>query len=584
MIVPEIKFLPTDFMDPLDFISTVKSMIVGDISDVIDNIVDYLVCFDISLYYIKDGEPVVANYLVSFSDILDLLEKVIGILTIASSIILELCTGVGFITLAQKIFTLIMDYVFEWLPLPDPAKDFLRNLVGIVNLVDPPGDFIYVQIYNESGHLVLGHDYESGEYINSSKHGFMFIDEDRCMFVLDGNYSQYRIVVGRESSRAVSDYLTYSLIVSAPLLNKTIVSGGALYSGEQTDVLVSYTSENVLLNELHAYVSPPYCEVVEGDEALIYVNVTDANGAEVLGAEVIIEMDGVFYTADELGNGMYSVVIPTRGLFGVYCLNVYVKKEGYCPGKKTMVLKVYDITPPEIYVINPQNSSVVRGTIRIVFSVYEEHIYIVNVSMNETMIGSFESNGTITIDLDTEMYTDGVYVIKIVAMDRHNNIDVKTIIIIIDNTPPIIANVEVGSLYRESEEIGVVAYVDDETSGVSIVYLWYRRNNGSWVKITMTYDGEKWVATIPKQPCGAIVELYIEAYDRAGNKAQSQIYKFKITMSYTKLILIVTAIAVAAATMIYYTNKRYNIFQKIKKKKATCQFLAPRLYLSLFAL
>ncbi len=567
MIVPEIKMLPRDFMDPLDLLSTIKSMINGDISDVVESIMEYLTCFDISLYIIKDGSPVVAEYVVSLSEILDLLEKIVGILTMILSIILELMTGVGAVTLAKKVFSLIVNYIMEWLPLPDYIKKILRFLMGIVNFKDPPGDFIYIQVYNKTGHLVLGYDVETGTYITCSRDGFMFMDADRYIFILNGNYSQYRIIIGRTGYKQESEYLSYSLIISSIIFNKTVVGGGALRSGEQTEVNINCTADDMALAELNIAPYSASYGVAEGEEFILYINITDENNIAVSNASVMAEIDGVFYEGSEIDDGLYVVRIPTQGLFGVYCVNIYVEKEGYTPDKKTIVLKVYDVTPPEVRIIQPENNTIVHGSIQIQFDVYEEHLYLVNVSLNDTILGSFTSNGTISLSVDTEEFADGMYLLKIQAIDRHDNTDTGVIILIIDNTAPVISRVNVNSQYREAEEIKVLAYVTDRTSGVAAVYLWYRTDGGKWSKMEMTFDGEKWVGTIPSQRYGTIIELYIEAFDLAENSAQSQVYKIRITMSTLRIALIAIASFAILSVALYLVGRKYNFFRK--KGKST---------------
>jgi len=81
----------------------------------------------------------------------------------------------------------------------------------------------------------------------------------------------------------------------------------------------------------------------------------------------------------------------------------------------------------------------------------------------------------------------------------------------------------------EGEPVTVSVSISDPESGVDHATLYYRLGGAvSWTPLAMMYEAGLWKATIPGQPAGTTVEFYIEAYDKAGNRAQTLVYTYTV--------------------------------------------------------
>ncbi|MGQ4913156.1 MAG: phospholipase D-like domain-containing protein [Candidatus Asgardarchaeia archaeon] len=76
------------------------------------------------------------------------------------------------------------------------------------------------------------------------------------------------------------------------------------------------------------------------------------------------------------------------------------------------------------------------------------------------------------------------------------------------------------------DDVTVYAEIND-LSGISTAILSYQVDSGDWTNITMTYNGENYTATIPKQSAGSTVHFKVYAEDNQGNWAVSN------TVAYT---------------------------------------------------
>ncbi|HEX5130954.1 MAG TPA: S8 family serine peptidase [Candidatus Krumholzibacteria bacterium] len=92
-----------------------------------------------------------------------------------------------------------------------------------------------------------------------------------------------------------------------------------------------------------------------------------------------------------------------------------------------------------------------------------------------------------------------------------------------DDVPPTISNVVVpASSFNTAGPYAVSASVDDLFSGVAGVSLYYSLDGGGFTQVGMTHGaGNSWSASIPGQPNGTRVNLYLQATDNAGNATAS---------------------------------------------------------------
>jgi len=195
-----------------------------------------------------------------------------------------------------------------------------------------------------------------------------------------------------------------------------------------------------------------------------------------------------------------------------------------------------DVEPPKARIIEPAENSYLSGlTLIRVDALDNVAVAYVEFYINDTLTHT-DYEPPYEYEWDTTDQPDGVYVIKVVVYDVNDNIGYDVITVKLDNTVPVIKYVS-HSPYEpvEDQEVSVEAKVADIASGVAKVILLYRVNSGPWTEIEMVHSSnDKWVATIPGQKAGSIVEYYVEAYDEVGNVAKSEITSYEVEPSREK--------------------------------------------------
>ncbi|OYT51821.1 hypothetical protein B6U66_03315 [Candidatus Bathyarchaeota archaeon ex4484_135] len=153
---------------------------------------------------------------------------------------------------------------------------------------------------------------------------------------------------------------------------------------------------------------------------------------------------------------------------------------------------------------------------------------------------------------DTTAYPDGNHTLEVVAYDRFLNHAGEETTIGTDNTPPSIGEPTADPPRPgENEDVRISVVVEDELSGLSGVWLYYKAGGSGWTKIPMALEGGAWEAIIPGQPIGTKVEFKIMAKDMAGNRAETKAYSYVVLgfltpMAQTPLL----ALGGAAATLV----------------------------------
>ncbi len=117
------------------------------------------------------------------------------------------------------------------------------------------------------------------------------------------------------------------------------------------------------------------------------------------------------------------------------------------------IVVTVDNTPPDVSITDPQNNSLVSGTVNIHVNSSDQNPDTTWLEINGTVVQTWGGEGTFTYSWDTTSYSDGVYEIVAYANDSAGNIKSYKIYVEVDNTPP---SVTIDSPANNSVVSGVV--------------------------------------------------------------------------------------------------------------------------------
>ena len=172
-----------------------------------------------------------------------------------------------------------------------------------------------------------------------------------------------------------------------------------------------------------------------------------------------------------------------------------------------------DHDPPEIQILNPSNRTATNETnIMLSCNIEEKYLKEVKIIRNETLITKTRNK---TIEIAIDLPSDGVWLIKIIAVDFRNNTNTETLLVIRDTVSP-----SLQILLPENESILASSTVNvswsasDETSGIA--YFNVSIDGGAWVSTHETYYVFSGLAD------GSHV-VVVRAVDEAGNYVDRQV-------------------------------------------------------------
>ena len=191
-----------------------------------------------------------------------------------------------------------------------------------------------------------------------------------------------------------------------------------------------------------------------------------------------------------------------------------------------------DLAPPSVEITAPQDGSFVRGTVLIQVSATDNiGVDRVEFYVDDTLVCT-DAEAPYEFEWNTTTWPDGEHIVKAVAYDLAGNKAEESISVVVDNTPPMIGSVQHSpGEPSPGQEVAVTASVSDATSGLERVVLYYRVDDGEWQSLEMAQQDGAWVATIPGQSEGSVVEYYVEARDKAGNTAKSDKRSYTVKAS-----------------------------------------------------
>ncbi len=103
------------------------------------------------------------------------------------------------------------------------------------------------------------------------------------------------------------------------------------------------------------------------------------------------------------------------------------------------IVVTVDNTPPDVSITDPQNNSLVSGTVNIQVNSSDQNPDTTWLEINGTVVQTWSGEGTFTYPWDTTSYSDGVYEIVAYANDSAGNVKSYKIYVEVDNTPPSVA-------------------------------------------------------------------------------------------------------------------------------------------------
>jgi len=120
----------------------------------------------------------------------------------------------------------------------------------------------------------------------------------------------------------------------------------------------------------------------------------------------------------------------------------------------------------------------------------------------------------------------------VVAWDFANNTSISQVYsyTVSDTTPPYISGVvQRPDKPSYEDRVFIYALVVENVSGLRTVFLYYKIDGGPWLRIPMSEIGGSWFCgDIPPQPYNTTVYYYVEAVDKAGNVAASEIRNYTV--------------------------------------------------------
>ncbi len=243
---------------------------------------------------------------------------------------------------------------------------------------------------------------------------------------------------------------------------------------------------------------------------------------------------------------------------------------------ESSVTVIVDNTLPTVRIDEPIEGSYLAGIVGIKVFIQEDNLDKAELTINGTEVVSWTLSGEHVFNWNTTTYAEGIYFIKLSALDKAGNIGEKTVKVTVDNTSPII---EAAAWTPEEpstgEQVNVTVKVIDPQpgSGVQNVTLWHKNTTtDDWQPIPMSLNltSGNWTATIPAQYAETTVEFYIEAFDNAGNKAVTDEYEYNVIapagIPLAWIAAIILLILAATAAAIYFWRKRRREKQGISSR------------------
>jgi hypothetical protein len=360
-------------------------------------------------------------------------------------------------------------------------------------------------------------------------------------------------------------------------------------------------SMSILLNIIAPSIipHPDFLIAAFPDSLTIQVGASDTSTIVVISVRGFNQSVNLTATSEPINNDISISVDPSRVIpppddfvtarlivnvtetvsVGVYAINVTATSGLLEPKSAVIRLEITPLStiPPTIATVlrNPETPAYNESTTVTAF-VYDES----GSSIKQVILNYSAGTGWTPVNMTL---SDGLYkaVIpsfpfnttveyRVLALDEANNLARSNLYSyqVIDPYPPLIgtpswapkkpaANVDI--------QINVTAIKPAYSSGIQNVTLWFK--NGTmeeWRLIPMTLKNGNWTAILSNQS-NTVVKFFIEAFDRAGNRAETQTYEIQVAgitgfpLAWILIIIIIIAAAIGSAA---YLIRRRRSAQK----------------------
>ena len=165
------------------------------------------------------------------------------------------------------------------------------------------------------------------------------------------------------------------------------------------------------------------------------------------------------WTPENVSTGEHSILWDTTVSEypdGLYNITLSAEDEAG-NSDESFVTVVVDNTLPTLRIDEPVEGSYIAGIVDIEVFIQEDNLDKAELTINGTEVVSWTLSGEHVFSWDTTTYAEGIYIVKLSALDKARNIREKTIKVTADNTAPtalIHAPVE-GSYLRDTVSINV---------------------------------------------------------------------------------------------------------------------------------
>jgi hypothetical protein len=345
-------------------------------------------------------------------------------------------------------------------------------------------------------------------------------------------------------------------------------------------VLAFDNADNMAASSLCSYrVADPYPPMLRIDMPVqgnyvsgtfpIVAVIRDQNGggesgfasAELSINSVIVEMIRLYEGEDKF---VYAWNTATFGPDGVCTIKLSVRDIAGNVVEKTLWV-VVDNTLPSAVIEAPADGGFLRLSTVVKVNGSDLNFDKMELRIDDKLVETYLSSGSQVFEWNTRSYSDSVHSVTLKVFDKARNVKEALVNVVVDNSAPIIgvpfwlpeepeANVDV--------QVNVTVFEPAYGSGVANVTLQFKNGTmDEWLSVPMTFDAGNWTATLSNQS-DTLVEFFIVAFDRAGNRNQTDSFEFTVAAPGFPLlwlliiIIILLAILIGAAAYLYVRRRR----------------------------